>query len=240
MDDVGAPLLENLRTAVWVVYALLGGLGLLAVAIDGLADGVFFRRVGQALVRPNPPRAWLWLLVLFVLTCFLEIFVIIPVVRPNGLWSLHLLAVVFPERFETAWLSNIFEEVFRFGGFFLLIKFVRPTAALFATALLFTFAHDYYHRLPLDETLAAYTLAFMLGVLFLFIGLRFGVLTVYAFHVATNVLELGVYVDAPSGWLWVNWLLALLTVVPLVYAFRRAGLESCQAAPNAAPDLATK
>ena len=239
MDDVAAPPLENLRTAVWFAYALLGGLGLLAVAIDALADGVFFRRVGQALIRANPPRAWGWLLVLFVLTCFLKMFFIAPVVYQNSSWGLHLLAIVFPERLRSVWLPNIFEEVFRFGGFFLLIRFVRPTTALFATALLFTLAHDYY-RLPLDEALAAYTLAFMLGVLFLFIGLRFGVLTVYAFHVAANIFELGVHVSAPPGWLWVNLLLALVTVAPLVYAFRRAGLESYQAAPNPTPDSAIK
>ncbi len=223
MNDVATPLLGNLMTASQIVYALLGVLGLLALAFDWLADGVFFRRIRLAFVRPNPFRGWLWLVILFVLTCSFELSFTAPTVYPNGVWNPQLFVLIFPESFRTAWLINMFEEVFRFGGFFLLIRFVRPAIAIFMTTLLFTLAHSYYH-LSLHQALTSYTVVFISGTLFLFIGLRFGLLAVYAFHVAVNTFEFGAYFTAPSGWLWVNWVLALIIAVPLTYAFRQAGL----------------
>ena len=223
MDDVSNSLLDNLRTAVWIVYTLLGSFGLLALLIDGLADSMLFGRIRRALVSPNPPRGGLWLLVLFVTACFFEAFFAAPTTYPNSAWNLQLFALVFPQSLETAWLINIFEEVLRFGGFLLLIRFTRPAAALLIITMLFTLSHDYY-VLPPHQALTVYVMAFVWGVLFLFTGLRFGLLAAYAFHLGVNTFQLGVYVAAPTGWLWINWTLALVMVVPLVYAFRRAGL----------------
>ena len=225
MNDGATTFLSNFRTIDLLVYALLGSLGLLALAIDGFVNGVFLKRFRRAVVRPNPPRHWGWLLALFVLVCiFAELFVA-PAFAQNGhwQWGYHVFAYVFPVNLKEAWFLNVFEELFRFGTFFLLIRFMRLTIAACVTTLIFVLAHAYYYA-PLDEALANYLLAFVLGGLLLFIGLRFGILTAYVFHVAINTFQLGGHVDAPLGWLWVNWLLALFVGVALVYAFGRAGL----------------
>ena len=208
MNDVAVSFLSGLRVADLLVYVLLGCFGLLGVSIDWFVDDVFLKKARRAFVCPNPFRRWMWLPALFILWCFFELAFMAPAFHQDGRWDFQILALVYPDNFKEGWFVNIFEEVFRFGTFFLLIRFMRPAVAVVTTTLLFILIHNYYD-LPSHQALTAYFFAFVLGGLLLFIGLKFGVLAAYVFHVASNTFHLGLYVEAPLGLMWVNWLIAL-------------------------------
>ena len=142
-----------------------------------------------------------------------------PVLNLVGPWLMEIWFRFDLNDYNSLLLWNALEEIGRFGMVGILIIILpferRKNLSYLVLHLfvgtLFSLSHEYTEQFSglLTSVLPPYLFAFILSLVLVEIGLRFGIFSAYISHLLINMLDFNFTVYAPGKLMYINFLLAL-------------------------------